>query len=412
MAFGRGFQRDDRRRRVLTDTVLGTALRAGNRHVAGRREVRVGRSAHYGDAEFLDRQARLTDLIPTRRTTLVLWAAMGAGLAAGLIWLYAWLPKLAPSLDASRLAPFDLAQRGTVATWLASMSLAVAAAMAVLVYTVRRHKRDDYRGYYRVWAWAAMVWMLLSLDMTSGLHGAVAAVMTSLSGTRLWGDGSAWWLVLYGFLIGGVGTRLAFDMRHCRGSLMALILSGGCFLVALTARFGGIATEDPLRQVMLRKGLQLAGSLLLLSSMALHARHVLLDALGRLPRRRARAPVDPAAECWEEPATEPLDHAEPVGSLGASESSVPVSGRGDAVVFDPPHGLPRPSAAFSALIAPEQAAATRPAAVRASDSYASRPASGSLPLAPVQRKLTKQEKKALRARLERMREERRRREEA
>jgi len=193
---------------------------------------------------------------------------------------------------------------------------------------------------------------------------------------------------------------------------MTLVLSGGCFLVAMTARFGGITTEDPLRQVMLRKGLQLAGSLLLLGSMALHARHVLLDALGLLPRRRTRASVDPAAECWEEPATEPLDHAEPVGSLGASESSVPVSGQGDTVAFDPPHGLPRPSAAFSALIAPEQAATPRPGAARASDSYVSRSASGSPPSAAVQRKLTKQEKKALRARLDKMREERRRREEA
>jgi hypothetical protein len=393
MAFGRGLHRDDRRRRVLTDTVLGTALRAGNRHVTWRQEVRVGRSAHYGDAEFLERQARLTDLIPTRRTTLVLWAAVGAGLAAGLIWLYAWLPKLAPSLDASRLAPFNLAQRGTVATWLASMSLAMAAAMAVLVYTVRRHKRDDYHGYYRVWLWAAMVWMLLSLDMTSGLHEGIAAAMTALSGTRLWGDGSAWWLVFYGFLVGGVGTRLAFDMRYCRGSLAALALSGGCLLVALTARFGGIAAEDPARQVVLRKGLQLAGSLLLLGSMALHARHVLLDALGLLPRRRTRASVDPGAESWEEPATEPVYHGEQVGSLDVPEAPRPVSGRADAVAIDPPHGVPRPSAAFSALIAPEQA--SRSAA--------------SMPLAPVQRKLTKQEKKALRARLERMREERLRR---
>ena len=81
-----------------------------------------------------------------------------------------------------------------VYTWFSSMTLAMAAMVAVLVYTVRRHRKDDYQGRYRVWLWAAACFMLMSLDETASLHEGFKEMMTLLTGSAIFGDGSIWWI--------------------------------------------------------------------------------------------------------------------------------------------------------------------------------------------------------------------------
>ena len=142
----------------------------------------------------------------------------------------------------------------------------------------------------------------------------------------------------------------------------------------------GFSMEIGSREVMILAGAEMAGSLMLLVAMAWHARYVLRDAEGLLPDRR------PPAE------TEPADD-EPVGHLLESPSS-----EGDRwVKIDPPHASPKPAI---------QRAAHRPRTVSAASTAppASAPASS-----PVNRKLTKQERKVLKERLLRERLERQRR---
>jgi len=417
MPFGRGFQAD-RHRRVMNDVVLRTGPAGGRRTRRGRGtlcEPPAGRSENYGDAEFLDEQARLTDLIPIRPGAVALGWLAAAGVVAGLEYLYLQMPRLAAWSGGGDLEALDLGRRGALATWFSSLALALAALASVVIYTVRRYKRDDYRGHYRVWLWAALGWLLMSLDTTANLRQTVASGLVALSGTRVVGDGAIWWVIPYAFFLGAIGTRVAVDMRRCISSTATFVLAGGCYLVALAVRFGLIPLEQATARAMVLQGAVLSANLLLLLAMGLHARHVLLDARGML-RRRRRSAADEAEEMID--GDRP---GEEEASLAAGQSGLETRlllADGTAVTVHPSHGLPPPKSAWtgtgltaSAGSMPVGANPAYPPSVAANSfaAGATGPAAP-LPSAPVNRKLTKQEKKALRARLERMRSERLRRE--
>jgi len=118
--------------------------------------------------------------------------------------------------------------------------------------------------------------------------------------------------------------------------------------------------------VLFQAGCNMAGNLLLLSSMIFYARHVILDAEGRLPPRPRKA--------GENPATVALP------SETATWRKV-----------DPPHSISQPSYQRLSATTPTSSAA---------------PGTASTTTSPVCRKLTKAEKKALKERLLRERLER------
>lgn len=398
MQFRRSGQRDDRRRRVLSDTLWhesatvrtdrGTSQRFGS----GGPPVR--KSRNYGDAVFMDEQPRLTDLIPTRLPTLAVMMLAGVTVIVALEVFYTWMPLLAPMTTDGRVAAIDLDGEGSLAVWFSSMTLAAAGLVAIVVYRVRQHRTDDYHGHYRIWLWAAMCWFLLSLDETASLHEGFKEMMAHLTGTRLLGDGSMWWVIVYGFLLGGVGTRLLVDMRECLASAATFVAVAFCYALAVTAQLGWVLPDSGARGVMLEEGAEMVGNLLLLLSMVLHARHVIFDAEGLLPEQQPRQ-TKPQPRSRGLALTSPDDDAE------ADElEERRLEAFDHPVVVHPPHGLQRP------LATP---AAAKPAVEREPARPAAAPAT---PEAPVSRKLTKAERKALRNRLRQMAVERQRREKA
>jgi hypothetical protein len=392
MQFRRSGQRDDRRRRVLSDTLSYST--AGSRSRGGRSRRSGGttverKSANYGDAAFMDEQPRLTDLVPRPLSAFALILLVGLAIVAGLEGLYAWMPRLASMTTDGRVAAFDLDGEGSLAVWFSSTTLALAGLVAVLVFTVRRHREDDYPGRYRVWLWAAACCLVLSIDETSSLHEGFKEMMVVVTGTRVFGDGSIWWVVAYGFLLGAVGTRLLVDMRECWLSTAAFVATGACYAVAVVAQLGWILPESGARGVMLEEGAEMVGNLMLLMAMGLHARHVILDAEGLLPQGKWRR--DEAAAGEEE--------------LDEEDESLSVFGR--SVVVHPPHGVPRPTARPARPSWPEPETTT--AGTASGSRYgASTSATGSSE-EPGRRKLSKAERKALRKRLRQMAAERERR---
>jgi hypothetical protein len=356
--FRRSGQRDDRRRRLLAEESAGPAC-ASATETGSSPDGLVGpqRPGNYGDAAFMDETLRVYDLVPRRLSVMALLLLAALGVVTGLEALYAWscAPGLSGLASDGKIAAFDLDGEGSLAVWFSSASLMLAAAVAVLVYTVRRHKTDDYRGYYRVWLWAALCWLAMSVDETASLHEGFMGMMTYLTGTAVYGDGSVWWVVPYFFVLGAVGSRLLVDMRTCRLSSGALLAAGGCYALAVGTQVLGDGLS---RAIMLEEGAEMVGDVLLLLAMGLHARYVILDAEGLLPARQSvPAELQPPEPLVRRPATE-----------------------GDWVSVDRAHCGPRPVAPSRTATAPPEPA----------DS-------------PVRRKLTKAEKKALRERLIRQR---------
>ncbi len=399
MQFRRSGQRDERRRRVLCDTLSFAAAGSGSsgrsrRGAPGGGAAADHKSIHYGDAAFMDEQPRLTDLVPRRLPTFLLMLAAGLFVVALLEGLYMTMPRLAPLTSDGRVAAFDLDGEGSLAVWFSSMTLALAGLTAIVVFTVRRHRTDDYPGRYRVWLWAATCWFILSIDETGSLHEGFMYLMIHLTGTAVFGDGSIWWVAVYFFLLGAVGSRLLIDMRECWLSTAAFLGTAACYALAVVAQLGLILPESGARGVMLEEGAEMVGNLMLLLAMGLHARHVILDAEGLLPERR-EADATGVGD-FEDEAEE--DEEKGVSRFGRS------------VVVHPPHGVPRPAAREPAPQRSARTAASKTS--RAASSSRSHPAGRQAEReeepAPVQRKMTKAEKKALRKRLMKMAAERKR----
>ncbi len=384
-SFQRYGQRDERRRRLLTDELCNSDERPACQ-AWPEQSPPPQKSEHYGDADFMERQWRLLDLVPRRLVVLGPLLAAGGAIVVGLEAAYAWMCPRAAAAGAN-LAALDIAAKGSLACWFSSLLLLAAAVMAVFVYAVRRHRTDDYQGRYRVWLWAAAGWLLMATDQAASLREAFQAAMIALTGTPLLGDGTLWWVAAYVLIFGAVGSRLLLDMRPSQLSMGALLAAAVAQALAMAGRLGWISTGGGVRGVMFQAGSEMAGNLMLLWAMALHARYVLLDAEGLLPRRQ------PAAE----------DST----NEGDGEETPPSANAGRWTKIDPPHAARAPSTNGRPVY---QRAATAAAPAAASPTASRVPLLGtsSATPAPVSRKLTKAERKALKERLLRERLERQR----
>jgi hypothetical protein len=378
--FRRNNCRDDRRRRLLADEFVG----AGSKTVSGGSDGMAieHRSQNYGDAEFFDEQPRLFELIPRRLWKIGLAGFLGLAAVVGLLWLHGWTPIVS---QPKGLAAFDLAAKGSLANWFIAVGLLASAVAAVAVYSIRRYKIDDYNGHYRIWLWVAMCCTLLSADLSTGLHEGLQLAMIHVTGTPLVGDGWVWWLLPYFFLLGAVGSRLAVDMWPARLSLSAFAAAVACCALGVANRAGWLG-DAAIQQVLVEAGAKMTGVVFLLLATTLHARYVLMDAEGLLPRREPKPKKAPADETREPAAT---------SSGSGAPSSQPW------LYADPPHTAPQQPAYQAPKPAASPAPSAKPAlAFGAPSSSSSSAHKSSLPDASsVNRKLTKQEKKALKDRL-------------
>ncbi len=333
-------------------------------------------SEHYGDASFLYEQLRLIDLVPQRLTILALWLAIGLAIIAGLVVLHNWQHEFSATTAVEQFAAFDLSRTGCLGGWFASLLLLAASATAVLTYSIRRHRTDDYHGRYRIWLWAALCCFFAAADIAADLHESIRQFMIHLTNTRIWGDGTLWWIIPYILVLGALGSRLVLDMRPCRLSITFFSLAAAGYLVAASMELGLFSIGDAVRTVMIKAGAAMFGHLMLLMSMALNARYVILDAEGLLPRRESKT------------------HENPDNNVVNKSSGAPSK---QWMMVDSPSGVPQP------MLRASSPASTSPSVTQPIFSKSPPPP------APVNRKLTKQEKKALRDRLMRERLERQRR---
>jgi hypothetical protein len=374
------FRRDDRRRRLLTDD-LSDADDESLCRVWPEDGVSQRTSEYYGNAEFLERQWQLLDLVPRRLLVLTLLLLAGAAVIAGLEAAYAWAAER--TAGATVAAALDIGAKGSLAGWFSSLLLLAASVGALLVYTVRRHRTDDYQGRYRVWRWAAGCWFLMATDQAASLREGFRDVMIGWTGTPLFRDGTLWWVVVYVLVFGAIGSRLLLDMRPSRLSIVALATATIAYGLALASYLGLSLIGTAAGEVMFRTGSEMTGHLMLLAAMGIHARYVLLDAQGLIEHpepRKAEKPGKKVAAKEEEEEDE--EEVKVISASGNQWRSI-----------DPPHAPPQPASQRPAA-QPAVAPAAKPA-----------PAPAFSP-PEVNRKLTKGERKALKERLIRQRAER------
>ncbi|HMP78350.1 MAG TPA: hypothetical protein PKD54_02750 [Pirellulaceae bacterium] len=190
---------DQRRRRVLMEEVAQSPVdtesdSTGSPEVPPRAK-KAPRRAYSKKAERRH-QLKTTDLIPKR---LLSWLVLSAGLvlALGLLNLaYYFLqplqisgsptdvtrPESVPvgseltgkssvSISASNVGEaVSLTGRSGFAAWYSSLLLILSSLASLQIYALRQHRRNDYRGTYRVWLWFAAILMVSSLNCIVDLH--------------------------------------------------------------------------------------------------------------------------------------------------------------------------------------------------------------------------------------------------
>ena len=281
--FRRGGQRDDRRRRVLTEELAGRG-----RGVSGSSaDQQKCEGASYAPEAALDKHLRLSDLVPRRLWGVGLFTLAGASVIAGILALYQTMQPWQLTAGQGRQV-FDLMASGSLASWTASVMLLTVSLASVIVLSMRRHKMNDYKGRYRVWAWTAVAALAMSAAATAPYHLVAAEALAGLTGWQVPGGTATFWMMPTLLVLGVLAVRLLLDMRDSVIASFALVASVLAYGGALGTEMSGPALLVDPHTIMVLTGCKLAGHLLLLLSVLLFARHVLRDIQGLVVVRKSR----------------------------------------------------------------------------------------------------------------------------
>jgi hypothetical protein len=285
MDFRRSGQLDERRRRVLMDEIASPAADADAAATAG--GTAKGPVRAYGAAVLAERQPRVTDLVPVRPLWVVvcLLLLVAGVIAVEAIHIQAVTARSAHGL--AQLSALDARQRGSLAAWYSSALLAGAAVGAGVIFSIRAHRVDDYRGRYRVWLWTAAALAWLSLDAATGIHDALGLAMTFVTGRQIESAELAsactiGWIAVYGLVLGTLAVRLMIEVRSSLLSGAAFVIAALLYSYSAVLKLNMTAAPALLAAGVVEAGVLLLAHTSLLVSIGLFARHVYLDATGRL----------------------------------------------------------------------------------------------------------------------------------
>ena len=283
----------------------------------------------YSPAVLAERQPRVSDLIPVRPFAAVFLILLGLTGVAAIETTYIYLATLPLGSAAEHLAALDVTQRGSLVSYYSAFVLALAAAGALATYGIRSHRVDDYRGHYRIWLWTAAALAWASLDVATGMHEALGAGVAILSGQPLSGETGAAavkisWLVVYGLVFGMLAIRAAIEVWPSLLSFASLAASGLLYLVAGMLLVGMFQAASPLVNSVAASTAIMLAHVAVASAVGLYARHVHLDAQGRLkvhidpdrkkgkkPKSKAKLKVVKEEKSDEQPDFKPAASAEP-----------------------------------------------------------------------------------------------------
>ncbi|MCY2975592.1 MAG: hypothetical protein NTW52_13110 [Planctomycetota bacterium] len=309
MSFVRN-DRSDRRRRVIRESAAADSelavesVRARKRQrIADRAEeddstIPIRRDPGYSQAVRRACQQRLVQLIPVRRSSLTLvlltaWSIWAALLLAhyvihvrplSLLQSGVAQPQPSPPLPISYL--LHLRSSHGIAHWLGSQLWMLTALSALMIFQLKRHKLDDYRAKYRVWATLSIAALFSSMDASTS---ALLLLGKSIDTWALREVGySGWSLVLASFatVVAMLGIRLCNELKSAPASLVFWL--GGLLAWATSAVIGtGLLKTDwsQAQTDMIVGAAWLGGILAVFVSSGIYLRHIYIQAQRRFVMR-------------------------------------------------------------------------------------------------------------------------------
>jgi hypothetical protein len=183
-------------------------------------------------------------------------------------------------LDATSVAALPI--------WLGQMFLVIAAAVALVVRLMRRHRRDDYKGRFRAWGWMAAILLLTACSGAVPLGRLVGAAMADATGVTFGPRGLGWWIGLATVAFSAVSLWAVLPLHERIGTAVWLTLA----LVTFGASAAAAWLADG-RPAVVAAGLaawSLGGALALVAMLAA-ARSVIREVRGQCGRPARTKPV-------------------------------------------------------------------------------------------------------------------------
>ncbi|QEF96349.1 hypothetical protein Mal15_03760 [Stieleria maiorica] len=156
---------------------------------------------------------------------------------------FVW-PALAYRQDLAR--PLLIDRPDGFAAWWTTMLLLLAAGATRLIFVLRRHRRDDYRGHYQLWQWTLIVLLAASVHSTVDLVGWLGASLDLLVGNRAVLSGANWLRIVLD--VGGIilAMRLIAELSRCRPALVPMIQAGAWIGFSELAHWQIVVVDGPL----------------------------------------------------------------------------------------------------------------------------------------------------------------------
>lgn len=284
----------ERRRRVVMDEALQTAPEGAGETAAGSGdEVAKGRRPRqYSRNADRRNLPRCADFVPVSRLKVLAAWCICLGLLLALNLGFGFLGAK-PSETFPRLAEaFGFGSR-SISTWLQVLAWAAAGVCCLVIFSIRQHRSNDFRGTYRLWRWLAGCCCLLSLTVLVDLLGIAAELAGWLTGRVFATDGVAI-LSLQTLAIVGVAARLLFELWNSRSSSVLLAAAAACGIAACWLELDSLGDSLASNREFVVANLELWGTCLTLMGLLVYARFVVLHSSGaiyvaeRVAKRKAK----------------------------------------------------------------------------------------------------------------------------
>jgi hypothetical protein len=273
--------RDGRRRRVLNDEFRS----ASNLSLAAYSTAAEPGAPRYGEQASVENHPQITDYVPRRKRAVMVTLLAGLGVSAGAGALVhfaepiaSWLPGSPSSQVLSNIAV-------GAGAWASVAALLLCATLAKLIYSLRRHRVDDYAGRYRVWRWVVGGALLASISVTVGIGDAITTLCVAATGKSLSATGAEWWLIPLAVVGAWIGVRLMFEISESRSSLVMFFAAACCYAGAAVGACGWSPQGLGVWGDAVLGGLPLAGHTFALAGLMIFGRYVVLDVQGLIEHK-------------------------------------------------------------------------------------------------------------------------------
>jgi hypothetical protein len=205
-------------------------------------------------------------LVPVRRRSLTALVAVIAAITTGLCVAHymavSW-PSVSQNGELAR--PLRLDRPDSFGHWFSQLLLLGSAGVAFLIYQLRRHRLDDFRGHYRLWRLVLVVLLLANLSSVVSMVDWSGAILEALIGKRQALRGADW--IRIGVSLGGavLALRLIAEVRRSRAALAAMLLATALLALPEAVKWNMLSVETIQRWLLVTAARLLAYTALFLS---------------------------------------------------------------------------------------------------------------------------------------------------